>query len=274
VATKRSKPSEAASKRLILDLIGPFVVHFTAGIARIQAPLCVDHHANIQTDSDDIGVPGLLAPAPQDGYPEGYTYRLQGPKPKAGKCDCLYPEQLLRVTLKLGAIDAARCHSILEVPNPNTMVPLLPEPIWIHRNGSGIWVNGDAKNSDIVSGSRARGLRFISTDCPAAPDIKLINQPKSTHPFNPDFTPETSDALGLDPPHYHVTLRFASNGTSPDEHHEDAYNCFQEMRTLIPQADVWRVDFDDSQGDIQPRHHGGPIPVDCGAAVLVVQGSN
>ena len=94
---------------------------------------------------------------------------------------------------------------------------------------------------------------------------------KTTPPVNPDFTPENSDALGLVSAHYHITLRFQSNGTSPDEHHEDAYNCFQQMRTLIPEADVWRVDFDDSQTGIQPRHHGGPVPSDCGAAIIVVR---
>jgi hypothetical protein len=43
------------------------------------------------------------------------------------------------------------------------------------------------------------------------------------------------------------------------------------MRTLIPEAGVWRVDFDDSQTVIQPRHHSGPVPSDCGAAIIVVR---
>ena len=268
---KSKKQSVSQPKRLILDLIGPFVVHFTGGMARIHAPLCLDHHANIQTDEDDIGVPGLIAPAPQAGYPEGFTYRMTGPTPKAGKCDCLTPERFLIVTMKLAAQKSTNCHSVMEVPNPNIMIPMLPEPIWIHRNGSGAWVNADPGTPDIVSSQRARALRFIYADCPAVPNIKLIKQPKTTAAFKPDFTPENCDALGLDPAHYHITLRFQSNGTSPDEHHEDAYNCFQEMRTLIPEANNWRVDFDGSQTGIQPRIHGGPVPSDCGAAILVVR---
>jgi hypothetical protein len=271
VTPKSKKQSQSQSKPLVLDLIGPFVVHFTGGMARIHAPLCLDHHANIQTDDDDIGVPGLIAPAPQVGFAEGFTYRMTGPTPKAGKCDCLTPERLLIVTVKLAAQKSTNCHSVMEVPTPNTMVPLLPEPIWIHRNGSGAWVNADPGTPDIVSSQRARGLRFLYLDCPATPAIKLMKQPKSPSPWNPDFTPENSDALGLDPAHYHITLRFQSSGTSPDEHHEDAYNCFQEMRTLIPEANMWRVDFDDSQTAIQPRHHGGPVPSDCGAAIIVVR---
>jgi hypothetical protein len=86
---KSKKQSVSQTKCLVLDLIGPFVVHFTGGMARIHAPLCLDHHANIQTDDDDIGVYGLIAPAPQAGYPEGFTYRMTGPTPKAGTCGCL-----------------------------------------------------------------------------------------------------------------------------------------------------------------------------------------
>jgi len=268
---KSKKQSAGQAKRLVLDLIGPFVVHFTGGMARIHAPLCLDHHLNIQTDDDDIGAPGLIAPAPQAGYPEGFTYRMVGPTPKAGKCDCLTLERLLIVTMKLAAQKSTNCHSVMEVPNPNIMVPLLPEPIWVHRNGSGAWVNAEPGTPDIVSSQRARGLRFIYADCPAEPNFTLVKQPKTTPAYNPDFTPENCDALGLDPAHYHITLRFQSDGTSPDEHHEDAYNCFQAMRTLIPEANMWRVDFDDSQTGIQPRHHGGPLPSDCGAAIIVVR---
>ena len=71
--------SEDTPPRLILDLIGPFVVHFCEGIARIHAPLCVDHHANILTDTNDIPLYGLPAPAPVDGYAKGFIYELTGP---------------------------------------------------------------------------------------------------------------------------------------------------------------------------------------------------
>lgn len=268
---KSKKAAAIQPKRLVLDLIGPFVVHITGGMARIHAPLCLDHHANIQTDNDDIGVYGLIGPAPQGGYSEGFTYRMTGPTSKAGKSDCLTPERLLMVTMKLAAQTSTNSHSVLEVPIPNTMVPMLPEPIWIHRNGSGAWVNADPGTPDIVSSQRARGLRFIYADCPAKPSIQLMKQPKSPSPVNPDFTPENSDSLGLDPAQYHIILRFQSNGASPDGSHEDAYNCFQEMRTLIPQASMWRADFDDTQTAVQPRHHGGPVPIDCMAPIMVVQ---
>jgi hypothetical protein len=252
-------PKEAVPMQLILDLVGPFVVHFCEGKVRISAPLCVDHHANVQTDSDDVAVPGIVPPVTSNGKPKEFVYRLTGPVSSGDKCKCLYPDQLLVVKRKMDPIPAAQCHSILEVPNPNTMVPLLPEQIWMHKNGPETWV--DTK-TDIVNGFRARGLRFIYTSCPESPDVQPLDKPVT---FNPN-------ALGLDPPHYQVTLRFATNSCSPDEHHEDAYSCFQEMRTLIPAASMWRVDFADAaKGPVLPQHHGGPTPVDCGAAVLVVQ---
>jgi hypothetical protein len=276
--TEKSNQSEDASMQLILDFIGPFVVHFTGGKARIHAPLCTDHHANILTDSDDVGVAGWMSIAkPVGGYKEGFVYSLKGPTPSK-KCNCLNPEQLLIVTLKLQEIDPDTCHFVLEVPNPNTMVPLLPDKIWMHKNGAHNWVNSYPKNSDIVNDNRARGVRFIYSHCPKPPDIQPLKQPKeSTFDFEDKPNPPHSVALGLVPLHYHITLRFVSNGTSPDEHHEDAYNCFQEMRTLIPTADKWRTDFADvdvpQKGGkfIKVFRHGGPIPVDCGAMVLVVQ---
>jgi hypothetical protein len=277
VTKESNKRSEDESMRLVLDLIGPFVVYFTGARAKIHAPLCVDHNANILTDSDDIALAGsMLLPRPAGGYKEGFIYHLEGPTGSDDKCKCLRPEQLLLVSPKPDAVDPLQCHLVINIPNPNIMVPLLPDLVWMHRNGAKIWVNtADPKNPDIVQENRARGLRLIYYDCPAQPNIQLIKQRNSTSPFELGigFTPPHPEALGLDPPHYHITLRFASGGTSPDEHHEDAYNCFQTMRSLIPGAGQWRVDFDDSPAD-QPGANllrkGGPMPVDCGAMVLVV----
>jgi hypothetical protein len=158
------------------------------------------------------------------------------------------------------------------------MVPLLAEQIWIHKNKAGIWVNSVDKDHDIVNEDRARGLRFIYSACPQVPVIKLLEHPEvPCGEVKSDLKSLDARALGFDPAQYHITLRFASNSVSGDEHHEDAYNCFQEMRALIPEASTWRVDFADStnsvntkKGPFQLAHHGGSHPTDCGAAVLAV----
>lgn len=274
---------EDAPKRLILDLTGPFVVHFYNGEARIHAPLCVDHHANVLTDSNDISLDGLQAPAPPDGYPKGFIYNLDGPAGHAGKFDCLRsgrcatPEQLLILNKLIEPIDPSGCHLVLHAPSPDNIVPLLTEQIWIHENGPGIFVNTVDKDPSIVNEPRARGLRFIYSDCPKTPSVTLLQHPESSgEAVESDLEDLNSNALGYDPPQYHITLRFASNDTASDEDHEDAYNCFQEMRTLISGASRWRVDFSDSTDPVVLKresidlfHHGGTNPSDCGAAVLV-----
>jgi hypothetical protein len=287
VTEKSKNPSEDAP-RLILDLIGPFVVHFCEGIARIHAPLCVDHHANILTDTNDIPLFGLPAPAPVDGYPKGFIYNLTGPIAHVAKFNCLdskfcsTPENLLILDKSLDPIDARECHLVLHAPRPDAMVPLLPEQIWIHQHSPGIWVNTLSKHPEIVDEDRARGLRFIYSTCPAKPAINALQFPEvACEELESIFKDLDAEALGFCPFQYHIVLRFASNSTSPDEHHEDAYNCFQEMRTLIPGASRWRADFSDStdpvvlkREDIYLLNHGGSHPTDCGAAVLVVPPSD
>ena len=162
------------------------------------------------------------------------------------------------------------------------MVPLLPEQIWIHQHCATIWVNTVAPGSEIVDEDRARGLRFIYSACPHEPAIHPLQFPElACEELESAFNGLDAKALGFVPPQYHMTLRFASNSTSPDEHHEDAYNCFQEMRILIPGASTWRVDFSDSTDPVVLRredlfllNHGGSHPSDCGAAVLVVPPSD
>jgi hypothetical protein len=74
-----------------------------------------------------------------------------------------------------------------------------------------------------------------------------------------------------------MTLRFTSNSSAPDEHHEDAYNCFQTMRNLMnpDHFSQWRVDYDDTTGTtvpgIVPYVVKGGTPRDCGANVLTLQ---
>jgi hypothetical protein len=291
VTEKSGNRPQGVPERLILDLIGPFVVHFCNGIARIHAPLCLDHHANILTDSNDISLYGLLAPAPSSGYPTGFTYELSGPDangPRApkGEFNCLKPEfclnasELLVLNKVQKPIDAKLCHLLLRAPRPNRMIPLHAEQIWIHRRDSDIWVNTAKKSgpdSDIVDESRARGLRFIYSACSSVPDIQLVDCPKSTSEdaksaIETELDNLNPDARGFDPKQYHITLRFASNSTSPDEYHEDAYDCFHEMRRLIPETLRWRVDFDElvKKGSLSIEHHGGSNPVDCGALIMAV----
>lgn len=273
---KQSETPQTLPKKLVLDLIGPYVVHFTDGCVRVHAPLCVDHHANILTDTTDTPLIGNSAPAPS-GPMNGFVYGLTGPLSHRGNCQFRRYHELLVLTSQIAPIDVGNCNLMFEAPNPDVMLPLLPEQIWIHRNGSSTWV--DPKNGpkgDIITGRRARGLRLVYKNCPQAPAIDIVGAPATFHVNLPSSIGGIkAEALGMDPPHYHVTVRFASNSAAPDEHHEDAYACFSSMRTLIPETMTWRVDFDDSSVTAKEPfillHHSGPTPVDCGAAVLVAR---
>jgi hypothetical protein len=271
--TESSGRAATASEPLAFDLLGPFVVHFCEGAVRICAPLCTDHHANILTDTNDISLLGLAEPIPIDGFPAGYIYCLdvETRTPKdATKCHFTDPTQLLIATAHLDPVPAQNCHLVFKVPLPDSIVPLVPETIWIHRNGAATWVNS---TSDVAAGVRARGLRFIYSKCLAPPEITLCQQPRSSlDEPQPPLNRLKADALGFDPPFYHITLRFASHSATPDEHHEDAYRCFYTMRRLIPHTSQWRVDFDDPAATEMGTHSlSGPHPLDCMAAVLIVK---
>lgn len=286
-----SKKSDVTSPRpFILDLIGPFVVHFCNGIARIHAPTCLDHHANVLTDSDDVALWGLTTPASTGGCQCGYVYTLTTEKefPKGGKRHCTSPDQMLVLPFTMRPIKASSCNLVLEVPVPDTIVALLADHIWIHIGNSKVWFYDPIDDDDswkYVDSDRARGLRFMYDEWPGKPKIELIEYPDPEPPGLKDKLNKIHfEALGFDAkpyqPHYSLTLRFASNSTAPDEHHEDAYNCFQMMRGLIPETLMWRTDFDDSFATVatagsfarmKAMLHGGAHPVDCGAAVLVVQ---
>ena len=281
---------EKISAPLILDLMGPFVVQFQQGkteedpgIAIICAPLCVDHYANILTDSDDVSLAGNLAPAPEGGFCRGYVYTLTGPKGLSQfKSEPDAHKQILRVNYadrnyeggdglridpdKIGP----KCHLVVKAPMPDRIVPLRPEAIWIHRNQTDtkLWVidpdkdptdsgdPGDIVSSDRgLSQGRGRGLRFIYEECSESPTLSLQTGDGKDRPI-----PFCALTRGLPvkgdiavPRYYSMSLRFAATHASAEEGQEDAYTCFQQMRALfdtgtegapmLSEFSKWRVDF-------------------------------
>lgn len=294
---------------LVADLVGPFLVHFVDDIVRVHAPMCTDHHANILTDHDDISLHGILADCQtycsSTSHPPqtGYVYALTGPVGNPGPCAGLDGSHQQCLVLKsskqkITVKNETFCHLVFELPKPDQIFPLIPEQIFIHKNDAPIWLDpsspkkpvtksGEAETGDYFSGSYARALRFVYLNCPAKPQVEVQRFGNEKPPAG--FLDELNkgdgfDTVGFDSPKYYFTLRFASNSTTPDNNHQDAYNCFQTMRQLIPETLQWRVDFDNaylsstmikkatrSPHNLNLFMHGGPNPVDCNAAVLVVQ---
>lgn len=196
----------------------------------------------------------------------------------APKHPLLTGKKLLVMSHTRGEIPENECHLLLQVPYPDKVVPLLSEPIRIHRGKALVsGLNQDSPN--IVDGPRARGLRFIYRKCSKEPEVELFNKPDTTTgvglnmppPSEPDFSRFSARTLGYDE-HYSITIRFASNQVTPD-YHQDAYCCFRKMRDLISDTHCWPIDFDDPRvGKIPPLENiSGPHPKDCRASILVVQ---
>jgi hypothetical protein len=272
---KNMPPRKTASTTtipLILDLIGPFVVHFCKGKAKIHAPICDNHHANLLTDTNDIPLFGLTEPGSK-----GYVYHFESNKAPhpASTAPRLTNKTLLVMDQTITEIPEGHCHLLLEVPWPNKVVPLLPEAVWIHQGTATVWgLNEDEPG--IVNKPRARGLRFIYRKCSGEP--KICQKPdlsaNAGSPLMPSdcFKHFSARTLGYDE-HYSMTIRFASNQVIPDDYHQDAYCCFRKMRDLISDIHCWRVDFDDSTVNKVPStdNVGGPHPKDCGASILLVK---
>ena len=279
---QHSAKSSNTPLQLVLDLIGPFVVHVCKDMARIHAALCLGHNANILTDSQDVFLSGLnprLDESTAGLKTKGYVYGFEDKNsPVAGRPNYYNSKEVIIAPFKMAPCKHGDCHLTFEVPYPDKIVGLLPEAIWMHRNGADPWVvedpqdecSDDNATKNFISKPRARGLRFIYSTCKGKPQFKFLEWPESIK--TPDDFPKIDAlTLGFEPPHYHITLRYASVSATPDEHHEDAYNCFQSMRALIPGANKWRVDFDDKEGEtLTIDNKTGRKPVDCGAAIIVV----
>lgn len=191
-----------------------------------------------------------------------------------------------RVSYPFRGIAETNCSFVFIAPRPDAIVALRPEPIWIHQHGAQRFVDDQAAaKSQIVDGDRARGLRLVYRDCYSKPQVENICFPAGQEQVC--FDKVDFRTKGLHPAYRSMTLRFAANHATSDEHHEDAYNCFQNMRTMVAGSDpanwdidVWRVDFcslTPVRGDGKERpsllNLTGKHPSDCGALMLVIRDS-
>lgn len=260
--------SRNTSMSLILDLLGPFVVHFCKNQVRINLPLCADHHANIVTDSNDIPLYGLRQVSRQ-----GYMYDLEpNIQRQSSKCTVEDSDKILLLEPRtVDPIPEQTCHLVVVAPRPDTVWGLHPEAIWIHKNGASRWVVHE-DSTNVVSTDRVRGLRFIYGDC-SVPAITVDSRSAPVpHKIQQQLKNLDCESVGTNLPCYNITLRFSSNATTPDDNHQDAIRCFQSMRCLVPDTATWLAAFDESRKmteNISSSH-----PVDCTSPGIVMQDSD
>ena len=291
--------------RLIVDLVGPYAVHFTKCGVNVYAPPCVNHFANVLTDANDIPLIGLNAALPNScSTSAGFVYQLEieerskrNPGAVKGLHDGHNGYLVVKPKDAFPPIDSTQCFLIFKLPIPDKIVPLMQEWVFIHKGSARqVWLDPDkspktnwkqtrSDQSQFFFGQYARALRLIYLDCEVTPKIVLESSPKTAPSERIGATLKTFNprTVGYDQHTFHFTLRFASNGSDLDDNHQDAYTCFQTMRCLIRDAGAWRVDFDDvhvpgsdlvsarSPDQMNNRNHSGNPPLDCHAAVLVVQ---
>ncbi len=285
---EKHEQADIHHSQLILDLNGPFVLHVKNDKVCIHAPICPEHFANLLTDTNDISMSGLTEAAlPQDEGGEGWVYELSFELKRSGMCDS-NPKEMLRISYPFVGIPETNCGFVFIAPRPDAIVALHPEPIWIHQHGSQRFVDDQAAaKSQIVDGARARGLRLVYNDCYSKPKVENICFPAGQDPVC--FDKVDFRTKGLHPAYRSMTLRFAANHATSDEHHEDAYNCFQNMRVMVAGSDpenwdidCWRVDFcsltrehtrarKDGEEPLSLFNLTGRHPNDCGALMLVIQ---
>ena len=267
---------------LILDLNGPFVLHLKRDRVNIHAPVCSDHYGNLLTDHEDVSLYGLTTPvASQSNSAKGWEYRLSfKSKRSTGACSC-DPKEVLKITQPMTGISAIHCNFVFEAPLPDEIVALQCEHVWMHQNGVKEWVDyPTGGKGSIVDDKRARSLRLIYKHCLEKPKIETISHPDDVDDNDtPKFENINYWTIGIHPRYRSLSLRFAANRATADEHHEDAYNCFRDLRMLVAASDSsswhihkWRVDFDNTDvPSFQIVNRTGKHPVDCGAMALVIQ---
>jgi hypothetical protein len=287
---EKHEQSDIHHSQLILDLNGPFVLHVKNDKVCIHAPICPEHFANLLTDTNDISMSGLTdAALPQNKGGKGWVYELSFDSKSDGACQS-NPGQMLRVTYPFAGIAETNCSFVFIVPRPDTIVALHPEPIWIHQRKALRFVDDQVEiKSQVVDGHRARGLRLVYRDCYSNPEVENTCFPTGETPV--DFKNVNFWTQGVHPAYRSMCLRFAANHATSDEHHEDAYNCFQNMRVMVAGSDPdnwdidgWRVDFcsltrartrvrKDGEEPLSLLNLTGKHPNDCGALMLVIQDS-
>jgi hypothetical protein len=298
--TNRVRYESDAIQPLIFDIIGPTIIHLYRnedGVIKVgvYAPPCEDHHANLLTDSNDVSM------EPIDPMMDSITYKFSkhdAPTP-AHSFKLNSSKDVLLISDPRSPVDPDECHMVLSLPCPDQIWPLIPEHVWIHQGPSTVFVDNpdpdkglgsknDPPYKNIVNSHRARGLRLAYYTCNGNPE--LVQTPLPDNPVNLNVH---SDAVGFhaDPinlPHYHMTVRFASNRASDDEHHEDAFNCFAALRNTLDNMPSrsdgskfdtckWRVDFSDipTKSGLSREEFlftvSGKRPNDCGSQTMVVQ---
>jgi hypothetical protein len=231
-----------------VSFYGPFVFVMGPETVRIYAPRCAGHLASVQTDVDEKALTGC---GPDKQYPSEYVLRnkvdgrFSYGLSSAKSMDCGNPEKVILVESwrKLEEPELADCHFQLEVARPDCFVGLITDLISIVEYDLPVPGKGEFVQ-------KATAMRFYYRDLDPSTKLQVVR----TEGNEPG--PITEIDLNPIPPQQHVpiTFRYSSNSIF-DQNHQDAEECFTNMRALFPAIGAWKVNFDVPL-PVSPGHPG------------------
>jgi hypothetical protein len=240
---------------LAISFYGPFGYIFEEKTVRIFAPQCDGHLASVQTDSEEKALDGRT-PTSQATY----EYRLveaslQQPFIGVGspsKTGCHNGKNILLVDTKRRRAPKPtleECYFQIEVPRPNYVIGLIPDPISYLE-----YDQTDPGNGKTCMRAIAHRFHYDKIDNTRTFQVVRTGKPNVT-------IVEISMKPFKDENLVQASFRYRSDGMFQEDHH-DAEECFQQMRNLFPPLGAWRVNFD--QGPPLDKHGS-----DCRAAQIV-----
>jgi hypothetical protein len=268
------------SKQATLELsfYGPFAFMFLPDKVQICAPQCKRHLGSVRTDREENALCGRLLPEKGDELYEAarstcrklvgeqgdqsFEYKLESDDPalrSVRETTCFNPHEMILV-------DSSRrkpkhpeephplhCYYRLEVPRPNLVVGLLPDPVAITET--------DLPSPPSSDTSRATAMRFAYFGFDSSQSLHL----RRTHPQGGSTG---IMSLSFNPPpsqnHAEVTFRYSHDGLF-DKDRKDSEQCFERIRSLFPPLDSWKVSFFEGLRAPLPNHTGS----DCKAPQLI-----
>lgn len=236
-----------------ISFYGPFVYVLDNDIATVVGPRCEGHTGYVQTDAYERAL-NACGPDKREACiyalldSNGDQIRYPG-KADAGNSNDVI---VLHSSRKSDEPEPEDCAFQVIVPRPDFICGLIPDPL--------TYIEYDQPNPSPKTGNLSTGLRFHYSIFEAGTTLYFRQVQGSASDgvdIRIDITAEGAQT------HVPLMIHYSGSGIF-DSDHQDAEECFMNMRALFPPLGAWKVDFDDR---VAPHLHkrGG----DCKASQLV-----
>jgi hypothetical protein len=236
-----------------ISFYGPFVHVLDSDIVTVVGPRCEGHNAYVQTDAFERAL-NACGPDKEEACiyalldSSGNQIRYPG-KADAGNGNDVI---VLHSSRKSDDPEPEDCAFQVIVPRPDFICGLIPDPL--------TYIEYDQPNPSPKNGNLSTGLRFHYSIFGAGTTLyfRQIQGPTSDGvDIRIDITADGAQT------HVPLMIHYSGSGIF-DSDHQDAEECFMNMRALFPPLGAWKVDFDDQAAPHFTKRGG-----DCKASSLV-----